>query len=303
MALRTRPQYYAVTTGVDSTQIVRSSSMVSTHTGISVQPNKAIVGANAFAHEAGIHQHGVLRNALTYEIMTPESVGLSKNALVLGKHSGRHAFKDYLTGLGYDLDRESLDKVFTRFKLLADKKKLVTDADLEAIIHDELFQPPEVYRLENVQVICGIECVPTATVRLRTPEGEVASDAALGDGPVDAVYQAINRVIGVDNELVEFSISAITEGMDAVGEVTIRIAADISANGEPVKRVFSGRGIDTDIVVASAKAYMFALNKLLAAKREMVRQKQWQAGGNFGPEPTRATYTLDGLGSKDLFKP
>ncbi len=160
MALKTRGQRFNVTTDIDTTQITRASSMVSTHTGISVQPNKAIVGANAFAHEAGIHQHGVLKNALTYEIMTPESVGLSKNALVLGKHSGRHAFKEYLTSLGYDLEREGLDKVFTRFKLLADKKKLVTDADIEAIIHDELFQPPEVYRLENVQVTCGIEQHP-----------------------------------------------------------------------------------------------------------------------------------------------
>ncbi len=303
MALKTRPQFFQVETNIDTTQIMRTSNIVSTHTGIPVQPNKAIVGANAFAHEAGIHQHGVLKNPLTYEIMTPESVGLSKSALVLGKHSGRHAFKEYLENLGYDLDRDSLDKVFTRFKLLADKKKLVTDADIEAIITDELFQPPEVYKLEHVQIQCGMNSIPTATVRLRTPDGEVISDAALGDGPVDAVYQAINRVIGVQNELVEFSIQAITEGMDAVGEVTIRIAADISGNGQPVKRIFSGRGIDTDIVVASAKAYMFALNKLLSAKREMARQAQYQAGGNYKPHPTRGTFTIDGKGSKDLFKP
>ena len=303
MTLATRPQFYNVATNIDTTQIIRTSNLVSTHTGISIQPNKAIVGANAFAHEAGIHQHGVLKNPLTYEIMTPESVGLSKNALVLGKHSGRHAFKEYLEDMGYSLDRDSLDKVFTRFKLLADKKKIVTDADIEAIITDELFQPPEVYKLENVQISCGSNSIPTATVQLRTPEGEIVKDAALGDGPVDAVYQAINRVIGVANELVEFSIQAITEGMDAVGEVTIRIAADISTNGDPVRRVFSGRGIDTDIVVASAKAYLFALNKLLAAKREMIRQQQHEAGGNHEPLPTRATFTIDGKGSKDLFKP
>ncbi len=303
MTLATRPQFFNLETNIDSTQIIRTSNIVSTHTGISIQPNKAIVGANAFAHEAGIHQHGVLKNPLTYEIMTPESVGLSKNALVLGKHSGRHAFKEYLEDLGYSLDRDSLDKVFTRFKLLADKKKLVTDADIEAIITDELFQPPEVYKLENVQISCGSNSIPTATVQLRTPEGEIVKDAALGDGPVDAVYQAINRVIGVANELVEFSIQAITEGMDAVGEVTIRIAADVSTNGNTVKQVFSGRGIDTDIVVASAKAYLFALNKLLAAKREMIRQQQWEAGGNHEPFPTRATFTIDGKGSKDLFKP
>ena len=303
MALKTRTQFFGVETNLDTTQIIRASNIVSTHTGITVQPNKSVVGANAFAHEAGIHQHGVLKNPLTYEIMTPESVGLSKNALVLGKHSGRHAFKEYLENMGYDLDRDSLDKVFTRFKLLADKKKLVTDADMEAIITDELFQPPEVYKLENVQIQCGMSSIPTATVRLRTPEGEIISDAALGDGPVDAVYQAINRVIGVENELVEFSIQAITEGMDAVGEVTIRIAADISTNGAPVRRIFSGRGIDTDIVVASAKAYMFALNKLLEAKREMVRQAQYEAGGHYKPHPTRGTFTIDGKGSKDLFRP
>jgi len=303
MALKTRPQFFQVETNIDTTQIIRTSNIVSTHTGISVQPNKSIVGVNAFAHEAGIHQHGVLKNPLTYEIMTPESVGLSKSALVLGKHSGRHAFKEYLENLGYDLDRDSLDKVFTRFKLLADKKKLVTDADIEAIITDELFQPPEVYKLEHVQIQCGMNSIPTATVRLRTPDGEIVSDAALGDGPVDAVYRAINRVIGVQNELVEFSIQAITEGMDAVGEVTIRIAADISGNGQPVRRIFSGRGIDTDIVVASAKAYMYALNKLLSAKREMQRQAQYEAGGNYKPHPTRGTFTIDGKGSKDLFKP
>lgn len=303
MALKTRPQFFQVETNIDTTQIIRTSNIVSTHTGIPVQPNKSVVGANAFAHEAGIHQHGVLKNPLTYEIMTPESVGLLKSALVLGKHSGRHAFKEYLENLGYDLDRDSLDKVFTRFKLLADKKKLVTDADIEAIITDELFQPPEVYKLEHVQIQCGMNSIPTATVRLRTPDGEIVSDAALGDGPVDAVYQAINRVIGVQNELVEFSIQAITEGMDAVGEVTIRIAADISGNGQPVRRIFSGRGIDTDIVVASAKAYMFALNKLLSAKREMQRQAQYEAGGNYKPHPTRGTFTIDGKGSKDLFKP
>ena len=302
MALKTRGQFFGVEIDIDATQITRISSMVSTHTGIPIQPNKAIVGANAFAHEAGIHQHGMLKNPLTYEIMTPESVGLSKNALVLGKHSGRHAFKEYLDELGHNLDRDNLDKVFTRFKLLADKKKLVTDADIEAIITDELFQPPEVYKLENVQISCGSNSIPTATVRLRTPEGDIVSDAALGDGPVDAVYQAINRVINVQNELVEFSIQAITKGMDAVGEVTIRISADVSTNGDTVKRIFSGRGIDTDIIVACAKAYMFALNKLLSAKRDMVRQHQWEAGGNYGPHPTRATFTIDGKGSKDLFK-
>jgi len=264
MALYTRRQFFNLTTNIVTTEIYRTSRMVSNYTGIVVQPNKAIVGANAFAHEAGIHQDGVLKHRLTYEIMDAKTIGLKGSTLVLGKHSGRHAFKKKLEELGYHLNDDELNQVFARFKDLADKKKEVADADIEAIIADELFQPPEIYRLEQVQVSCGDHSIPTATVRLRAPDGRVLTDADLGTGPVDAVYRAINRIVGVPNRLIEFSIKAVTEGIDAVGEVTIRIEAD-SKSGK--RRIFSGHGASTDIIVASAKAYMSALNKLLAARQ------------------------------------
>jgi len=267
MALYTRRQFFKLTTNIVTTEIYRTSRMVSNYTGLVVQPNKAIVGANAFAHEAGIHQDGVLKHRLTYEIIDARTIGLKGSALVLGKHSGRHAFKTKLEELGYHLDADELNQVFARFKELSDKKKEVADADIEAIIADELFQPPEIYHLEQVQVSCGDNSIPTATVRLRTPDGQVLTDADLGTGPVDAIYRAINRIVGVPNKLIEFSIKAVTEGIDAVGEVTIRIEAD---NGFGRKRrAFSGHGASTDIIVASAKAYMSALNKLLAARQEM----------------------------------
>jgi 2-isopropylmalate synthase len=267
MALHTRPQFYGLRTNIDTTQITRTSRMVSSYTGLPVQPNKAIVGANAFAHEAGIHQDGVLKNPLTYEIMKPETVGLAESSLVLGKHSGRHAFKSRLLGLGYDLPKEQLDQVFERFKQLCDKKKIVDDRDIEALIADELYQPTETYRLDHVQVSCGTGNTPTATVRLRSPNGADLTDAATGTGPVDAVYRAINRIVGEPNQLIEFSIKAVTEGIDSIGEVTIRIQTDEPIPGVQT-RVFSGHGASTDIIVASARAYMSALNKLLAARRE-----------------------------------
>ena len=223
MALHTRPQVYGLHTHIDTTQIVRTSRLVSAYTGMVVQPNKAIVGANAFAHEAGIHQDGMLKNPLTYEIMRPETVGLTESKLVLGKHSGRHAFQSKVAGLGYDLNAEELNRVFDRFKELCDKKKVVADADIEAIVNDEIYQPMELWRLEHIQVSCGTGLRPTATVRLRGPDGIVREDAAIGTGPVDSVYKAINRITQVPNELTEFSIKAVTEGIDAVGEVTIRI--------------------------------------------------------------------------------
>ncbi|MFQ6015217.1 MAG: 2-isopropylmalate synthase [Anaerolineae bacterium] len=266
MALYTRQQFFGLSTNIDTTQIYRTSRMVSNYTGLPVQPNKAIVGANAFAHEAGIHQDGVLKNPLTYEIMRPETIGLAASKLVLGKHSGRHAFKNKLAEMGYELSREELDQVFRRFKELSDKKKVVDERDIEAIIADELYQPPETYHLEHVQVCCGTALSPTATVHLRGPAGELLSDAALGTGPVDAVYQAINRLIGVPNQLIEFSIKAVTEGIDAVGEVTIRIETE-EETPDRQGRIFTGHGASTDIIVASAKAYMNALNKLLASQK------------------------------------
>ena len=267
MALHTRRDFYNLATGINTAQIHRTSRMVSKYTGIPVQPNKAIVGANAFAHEAGIHQDGILKERTTYEIMDPRSVGLAESKLVLGKLSGRHAFKAKLEEMGYQLSGEELNQVFMRFKELADKKE-VTDLDIEAIVADELYRPPEIYRLEQVQVTCGDHSIPTATVKLRAPDGRILTDADLGTGPVDAVYRAINRIVGEPNKLIEFSIKAVTEGLDAIGEVTIRIEAPGLTNSKGRPRIFSGHGASTDIVVASAKAYMNALNKLLGARKE-----------------------------------
>ena len=216
----------------------------------------------------------MLKNPLTYEIMRPETVGLTESKLVLGKHSGRHAFQSKVAGLGYDLGAEELNRVFDRFKELCDKKKVVADADIEAIVNDEIYQPMELWRLEHIQVSCGTGLRPTATVRLRGPDGIAREDAAIGTGPVDSVYKAINRITQVPNELTEFSIKAVTEGIDAVGEVTIRIEptaeTEGSVNGEayltqagPRTRTYSGHGADMDIIVASAKAYVSALNKML----------------------------------------
>jgi 2-isopropylmalate synthase len=278
MALHTRPNNFNLQSNIDATQITRTSRMVSAYTGMVVQPNKAIVGANAFAHEAGIHQDGMLKNQQTYEIMRPETVGLSASRLVLGKHSGRHAFRVRLEEMGYDnLSKEELNVAFRRFKHLADKKKVVTDADIEAIIADEIYQPPEIWHLNHIQVSCGDHSIPTASVSLTGPDNQEYKDAALGTGPVDAAYAAINRIIGVSNRLTEFSINAVTEGLDAVAEATIRIQPH---NGEgeygfnpqtnaPLARTFSGHGASTDIVVASARAYLSALNKMLAAREEV----------------------------------
>jgi len=259
MALRTRPQVYHLETGIDSTQITRTSRMVSNYTGMLIQPNKAIVGANAFSHEAGIHQDGILKHQATYEIMTPETVGLSQSNLVLGKHSGRHAFRVRLEDLGYELNSDDLNQAFRRFKELADKKKTITDADIEALIADEFYGPEEVFTLEGIQVACGQPGMPTATIKLRGPDGAVKIAAGIGTGPVDATFQAIEKIVQVSTTLVEYRVAAITEGIDALGEVTVRIRRD--ANG---RRSFGGHGADTDIIVASAKAYLSAINKMLA---------------------------------------
>jgi len=275
MALSTRPQNFNLQTNIDTTQIARTSHMVSTYTGMVIQPNKAIVGANAFAHEAGIHQDGMLKHHLTYEIMRPETVGLNNSTLVLGKHSGRHAFRVHLREMGYDnMDETEVAAAFKRFKKLADKKKVVTDADIEAIIADEIYQPPVIWQLDHIQVSCGDHSIPTASVVMIGPDGEQYQDAALGSGPVDAVYQAINRIVGVTNRLTEFSINAVTEGLDAVAEATIRIQPDDGAEytvnpqtNKPIFRTYSGHGASTDIVVASARAYLSALNKLLAERQ------------------------------------
>jgi len=275
MTLKTRHPVYRLETGIDTTQLARLSKLVSNYTGISVQPNKAIVGANAFAHEAGIHQDGMLKNNQTYEIMRPEDVGVSQTNLVLGKHSGRHALRSRLAEMGHALDEAELDQAFTRFKELADRKKVITDADLEALIADEFYQPLSVYTLDGLQVTCGTIGMPTATVRLKGPDGKVKTQASMGTGPVDATYKAINAIVDTPNTLLEFNIHAITEGIDALGEVTVRVQGNnghqtMDAQKElPYSRIYGGHGADTDIIVASAKAYINALNKLIISQTEM----------------------------------
>jgi len=259
MALKTRNDFFHLTTKIDTTQIYKTSRLVSELTGFIVQPNKAIIGANAFRHQSGIHQDGVIKKALTYEIMDPKSVGIPSSSLVLGKLSGRHAFKERLAELGYILDEESFKHAFQAFKELADKKREVTDRDIESLIAEELRTVSEVYHLDHVEVSCGNHNIPTATVRLIGPDGQAVADADLGTGPVDAIYKAINRIVKVPNKLTEFTVKSVTEGIDAIGEVLIRI----ESNGIG----YTGRGADTDIIVASAKAYMNALNRLLAAKK------------------------------------
>jgi 2-isopropylmalate synthase len=258
MALRTRRDFFKLSTSIDTTQIYRTSRLVSELTGFPVQPNKAIVGANAFRHQSGIHQDGVLKKSMTYEIMDPKSVGIPSSSLVLSKVSGRHAFKERLSELGYTLSGEDFDRAFQDFKRLADKKRDITDRDIESLIAEELRTVTEVYHLDHVEVSCGDHNIPTATVRLIGPEGQVLADAALGAGPVDAVYKAINRIVGIPNRLTEFTVKSITEGIDAIGEVLIRIESE--------DVTYTGRGAATDIIVASAKAYMNALNRLLAVR-------------------------------------
>jgi 2-isopropylmalate synthase len=260
MAIKTRQDFYDLTTDIDTTQIYKTSRLVSELTGFPVQPNKAIVGANAFRHQSGIHQDGVIKMPITYEIMEPKTVGIPASSLVLGKLSGRHAFKERLAELGYALSDEDFARAFTAFQEVADKKKEVTDKDIESIVAEEKRTVSEVYHLDRIQVTCGDRGIPTAAIRLITPDGNVLADAALGTGPVDAVYKAINRLVGVPNQLTEFTVKSVTEGIDAIGEVLIRIESE--------GVTYTGRGADTDIVVASAKAYINALNRLLAAKKE-----------------------------------
>jgi 2-isopropylmalate synthase len=222
-------------------------------TGIMVQPNKAIVGANAFAHEAGIHQDGVLKNPMTYEIMKPETIGLSASKLVLGKHSGRHALRSHLKELGYDLSDEELNLVFKKFKELADKKKHVMDEDLEVIVTEGILRTADTFILEYLHVTCGTTVIPMATVRLSI-NGRPVQGAGYGNGPIDAAYDSIAKLTGTESELLRFSVSALTGGTDAQGEVTVRLSED--------GLIALGRGADPDIITASAKAYINGLNRL-----------------------------------------
>ncbi|RNC67896.1 MAG: 2-isopropylmalate synthase [Desulfuromonadales bacterium] len=261
MALRTRHDILPFKTNVATEQIIPASRLLSTITGIGVQPNKAVVGANAFAHESGIHQHGVLMDKSTYEIMTPESVGLKANVLVLGKHSGRHAFKKRLAELGYELSDEDMNKAFERFKALADLKKEVFDEDLDAIVADEVMRPAEKYKLSHITVTCGSFAVATATVQMEI-DGVAVRTAELGDGPVDATLKAIKKLTKTKAELQQYNVGSITGGTDAQGEVTVRLT-----EGETT---VIGRGSSTDIIEASAKSYINALNRLISKKERVI---------------------------------
>ncbi len=252
MALYTKKAFYQKEVGINYQEIYRTSRLVSSLTGMVVQPNKAIVGKNAFAHEAGIHQDGVLKERTTYEIMKPELIGIYKSSLVLGKHSGRHAFSEKLKEMGFELSGEELDKAFRRFKELADKKKEVTDEDIEAIIKDEVWAIPERFRLNYLYFASGTRLIPTATVGIAI-EGIVFEDAGTGDGPVDAAFHVVDKITGIQGELLEYKLNAVTGGKDALGEVIVRVKV-----GE---RVYIGRGVSTDIVEASVRAYINALNK------------------------------------------
>ena len=264
MAIKTRRDLLDFRTTVVARQIYKTSRLVSSLTGMRIQQNKAIVGGNAFRHEAGIHQDGMLKERSTYEIMRAEDVGWRESSLVLGKHSGRHALKKRLEELGHKLTREELERAFERFKQLADKKKEVFDDDLEVIVEDEISAIPQTYKLDYIHTTSGSDTVPTATVRLALKD-QVIQDAACGDGPVDAAYKTIDRMTKLRPELIDYSLRAVTGGKDALGEVSVRVRCG--------KHTVTGRGASTDIIEASAKAYVNAMNRILS------RSKRAGAGG------------------------
>jgi 2-isopropylmalate synthase len=261
MALRTRGDYFKAKTRIDATKIYPTSRMVSSLTGLAVQRNKAIVGENAFAHESGIHQDGILKYRETYEIMDPTTIGLPTNSLVLGKHSGRHAFRDRVAQLGYTITDEQVEAAFVKFKTLADKKKEVFDEDIEALVDDQLELTRGVFELVNYQIFTGTSTIPTATVTLKDAAGETLQDASVGDGPVDAIYSAVQRLTGIKVTLTDYRIRAVTKGKEALGEVQVEL--------EHSGRKIRGRGLSTDILEASALAYLAAINRLRSmANRE-----------------------------------
>jgi 2-isopropylmalate synthase len=265
MTLNTRPNYLPVTTGIETTRIYRISRLVSMITGIMVQPNKAIVGANAFAHEAGIHQDGLLKNAMTYEIMKPETIGLTSSKLVMGKHSGKHALRTHLKNMGYELSDEELKQVFEKFKTLADKKKVVLDEDIEALVNERVLRTEDVYGLKYLHVSCGNAVLPVATVVLMANDQE-KTDTGRGNGPIDAAFNAIAKLTETKSSLLRFSVSALTGGTDAQGEVTVKLKeGDLIA---------LGRGADPDIITASALAYINGLNRLEYLKQNPSRASE-----------------------------
>ncbi|MGD9679458.1 MAG: 2-isopropylmalate synthase [Vulcanibacillus sp.] len=269
MNLQTRKDLYDFYCNVDSKQIYRSSKLVSTLTGVRVQPNKAIVGENAFAHESGIHQHGVLANKETYEIMTPESIGLSENKMVLGKHSGKHAFEERIKTLGYILSNDEIIKAFQQFKELADKKKIVSDRDIEALIEQKDISIPEVYSLKRFFINSGNTITSVASVQLINNSEKIEiEEVSTGDGPVDAAFKAIEKLVGISFVLDTYDLRAVTGGKDAQGEVIVKLKKD--------NNLFTGRGISTDVIEASIKAYLNAINKLLNACDEIKKGEKGQ---------------------------
>ncbi len=278
MAINTRADLFKdIETGINIKEIYRSSRMVSDVTGLQVQVNKAVVGSNAFAHEAGIHQHGVLQERSTYEIMDAQSIGVTESKLVLGKHSGRHAFEKRLSELGYELTGDELEKAFTRFKEVADKKKEIFDEDLEALVADETHTIPEAYQLKYMTVMTSLEGIPTATIQLCTAEGEL-TDCTTGVGSVDAVYKCIDQIVGVPHTLIDYIVKSVTGGTDALGEVTVKLGDG--------RNVYTGRGASLDIVEASAKAYIQAINKLVYYQS---KRKDTDHGPDNNREDTRVT--------------
>ncbi len=264
MTVKTRKDIYDLYTTIDTRQIWKTSRLLSRLTGIVVQPNKAVVGDNAFAHEAGIHQDGILKKRNTYEIMTPRSVGWKGTAMVMGKHSGRHAFSERLKQLGHELSRKELEKAFKRFKELADKKKVIFDDDLEAIIEEEISTIPEEFCLDYISTSSSSKTLPKATIRLMRGK-KFLQETASGDGPVDAALKAINRITGVKGKLVDYSLRAVTGGTDALGEVSVKVSSG------PYEE--NGRGTSTDIIEASAKAYLNAVNKILWRRKHKKKLK------------------------------
>ncbi len=261
MALRTRNDLLRFQTRLNPRHLFTTSRLVSKITGMVVQPNKAIVGANAFAHQSGIHQDGVLKEKLTYEIMTPESVGITKSSIVLGKLSGRHAFRERLKDLGYRLSDSDLERAFNRFKQLADKKRDIFDEDIESIVVEEILRMPRRFKLVYINVVAGNVTVPTATVQMEV-DGKLLQEAGFGDGPVDATFKTIKKITRTKSKLLQFAINAITSGTEAQGEVTVRL--------EEKGNTVIGQGADTDVIVASAKAYINALNKIEFKKQKLV---------------------------------
>ncbi|MUT67510.1 2-isopropylmalate synthase [Paenibacillus sp. NEAU-GSW1] len=259
LALETRSDYFGAKTSLNLKEIAKTSRLVSKLTGMVIPGNKAIVGANAFAHESGIHQDGMLKEKTTYEIISPDTIGLRESKLVLGKHSGRHAFREKLIDLGYELEEESINAAFAKFKDLADRKKNVTDEDIRAMLEEKLTDTPEVFTLETIQVNYGNQSTPSASVRIRKAEGDVREEAAIGNGSVDAIYNAIDKVTEETVELEDYSIKSVSQGKDALGEVHVVLKQDeVSAQG---------RGLSTDILEASARAYIDALNRLIEKRK------------------------------------